>query len=212
MTPVAMNGAGSGGGAAMKQQQRWMVGGFVCVALGLLGPATGGARAGDKDDQDEEGFVQFSKDHPLGEVAPDKALVYVVRPTSVGFAIKSWLLCDDQVLGVNKGSSYFFAHVDPGKHVFWSKSENVDALELEVEAGKTYYLHQHVRLGGLKARTKLEVLDEADGQERLAKCAKHGVLTDTGRVRGLEIASEYQDRTAEDLARRASEEQKKKDK
>jgi hypothetical protein len=70
---------------------------------------------------------------------------------------------DDEILGINKGESYFFAYVAPGKHVFWSKSENVDALELTVEAGKTYYIQQHVRMGGFRARTKLEVLDEAEG-------------------------------------------------
>jgi len=175
---------------------------IACVALATL--AAGAAAAG-KDESDDEGYVEFSKDHPSGEVRADQALVYVVRPTSMGFAIKSWFLCDDQVLGVNKGSSYFFAHVAPGTHVFWSKSENVDALELEVEAGKTYYLQQHVRVGGWKARTQLELLDEAEGQQRLAKCTKHGALTDSGRSRGAEIAREHKDRAAEDLARRAKE-------
>lgn len=175
----------------------------VCVALALLLLSTV-AIAGKKDEDavDEEGYVEFSKERALGEVDPDKALIYVLRPTSMGFAIKSWFLCDDEVLGVNRGSSYFFAYVEPGKHVFWSKSENVDALELEVEAGKTYYIQQRVRMGGLKARTKLEVLDEAEGEKRLAKCAKHGVLTENGRNRGTEIAAEFKDRTEKDLERR----------
>ena len=196
----------------MNRQRRWILLGALGLALALGAAAPDDVRAGDKDEKDDEEFVEFSKEHPLGQVAPDKALVYFLRPTSVGFAIKSWMFRDEQVLGVNRGSSYFFAYVEPGKHVFWSKSENVDALELEVEAGKTYYLQQHVRMGGLKARTKLEVLAEADGVERLAKCSKHGVLTDKGRARGAELAKEYQDRTAEDLARRASEEQKQKEK
>ena len=188
----------------MTRHGTWTTVAILCCVVGL-----GAAQGQDEDKKDEEGFVEFTKDHPLGEARPDKALVYVVRPTSAAFRIKSWFLYDDQVLGVNRGSSYFFAHVDPGKHVFWSKSENVDAVELEVQAGKTYYLQQHVRMGGLKARTKLEVLDEATGQERLAKCSKHGVLTETGKARGAEIAAEYEDRTAEDLERRAKKEQDK---
>ena len=179
---------------------------LLCCVVGL-GVSQHWAKDKEDDKQDDEGYVEFRKEHPLGEVSPDKALVYVVRPTSMGFAIKSWFLCDDRALGVNRGSSYFFAHVDPGKHVFWSKSENVDALELELEAGKTYYIQQHVRVGGLKARTKLELLDEATGKEKLASCSKHGVLTESGKARGAEIASEYKDRTAEDLARRAKKEQ-----
>ena len=125
----------------------------LCAALALLALASAPAAAGGtdpRDGKDEENLVAFSKEHPLGEPKPDKALIYVVRPTSAGFAVKSWFFSDDQALGVNRGSSYFFADVEPGKHVFWSKSENVDAVELEVEAGQTYYLQQHVKIGGLK--------------------------------------------------------------
>jgi hypothetical protein len=178
---------------------------LLCAGLALVAfAASPAAHAGKtaEEDKDEENLVQFSQEHPLGEAKPDQALIYVVRPTSVGFAVKSWFFSDDQALGVNRGSSYFFAHVAPGKRVFWSKSENVDAVELEVEAGKTYYIQQHVKIGGFKARTKLEVLDETAGPERLAKCTKYGVLTDKGRARGAELAAEYQDHTAEDLARR----------
>ncbi len=180
----------------------------LSLALGLRGgPAFAGSKNADKDD---EGYVNFSKDHPLGESKPDKALIYVVRPTSVGFAIKSFFLCDDDILGINRGSSYFFAYLDPGKHVFWSKSENVDALELQVEAGHTYYIQQHVRMGGFRARTKLEVLNETDGTKALADCSKHGTMTDTGREKGKEIARDYKKNTQEDLDRRAREAKEKK--
>ena len=185
-----------------------VVNGILSAALALVVlasvPLAFAAKEADTE-KDEENFVDFSKEHPVGEPKADKALIYVVRPTSVGFAVKSWFFSDDRALGVNKGSSYFFADVDPGKRVFWSKSENVDAVELEVEAGKTYYLQQHVKVGGFKARTKLEVLDETAGKERLAKCTKHGVLTDKGHARGAELAAEYKDHTAEDLARREKE-------
>jgi hypothetical protein len=196
----------------MSDKSKWMAGVMVFSMLGLaVGSAVNVARAGDKDD-DKEGMVRFTKDHPVGEVDPGKALVYVVRPTSAAFGVKSWFLCDDEVLGVNRGSSYFFASVDPGTHVFWSKSENVDALELEVEAGMTYYIQQRVRMGGFKARTKLDVLDTAEGEKALAKCAKHGTLTAKGREQGMKIAREYKDRTAEDLERRAKKEEKEKKK
>ena len=159
----------------------------------------------------EGDLVEFSKDHARGEPGADKALVYVLRPSGMGAAVKSWFFCDDEVLGVNRGSSYFFAQVDPGTHVFWSKSENVDAVELEVGAGKTYYIQQQVRMGALKARTKLEILDEDEGEQRLAKCGKFGVLTAAGRERGAEIARESEDRTKEALERRAEKEEEEGD-
>jgi hypothetical protein len=182
----------------------------VCVVLGLLAGFSSDeiqARSKKKD----KNYVDFTQDLTRGEVLPDKALVYVVRPARLGFAIKSWFLCDDQVLGVNKGESYFFAYVEPGTHVLWSKSENVDALELELEAGETYYIQQKVQMGGLKARTKLEVLDEAEGERLLGKCSKHSTLTEAGRERGMEIAQEYRDRTEDDLERRATREAQNKE-
>ena len=191
--------AAPNGGAMKHFVKRFVWSALVLVPL--LGTPIAFA-ANNSDGEDEEHFVEFSKEHRRGQPKADKALIYVLRPTNVGFAVKSWFFSDGEVLGVNRGSSYFFAEVDPGKRVFWSKSENVDAVELEVGAGKTYYLQQHVKIGGLKARTKLEVLDATEGQTRLANCTKHGVLTDKGLARGAELAAEFRDRTAEDLARR----------
>jgi hypothetical protein len=161
---------------------------------------------------EDSGFVRIEDERPMGVVESDKALVYVVRPASVGYAIKSFFLCDDEILGINKGRCYFFAHVAPGKHVFWSKSENVDALELTVEAGKTYYIQQHVQVGALRARTKLEVLDETEGKKVLEKCKHHTSLTAKGIEKGKEIARDHKENTKEDLERRAKEEEKKEEK
>ncbi len=148
------------------------------------------------------------KNHPLGEVDTEKALVYVVRPATMGFAIKSFFLVDDEIMGINKGRSYFFTYVEPGSHVFWSKSENIDAMEFKVEAGKTYFIKQKVQMGGFRARTKLELLDEIDGQAALAKCKKHSTMTEEGRLKGLEIARDHRKDTQEDLDRRARKEAK----
>ncbi|HEU4401998.1 MAG TPA: DUF2846 domain-containing protein [Candidatus Polarisedimenticolia bacterium] len=179
-------------------------GSMIVTGLVLaLVPAAVPCRA--DDESDDAAYVTFSDDHPAGEARPDKALVYVVRPTKIGFAIKSFFLCDDAILGINKGSSYFFAQVDPGRHLFWSKSENVDGLELKVEAGKTYYIQQQVKMGAFRARTKLEVLDEAAGREALAKCKKYGAMTVKGRAKGQEIARDHKKDALEDVERRAKE-------
>ena len=151
------------------------------------------------------GFMEFTKEHPLAEERADKAIVYVVRPTSVGAAVKSFFFVDDEVVGINRGSSYFFTYVDPGKHVFWSKAENVSALEMEVEAGKTYYLWQKARMGGMKARVKLTEATEAEGQAALKKAGKYTSLTAAGEARAQEVADEFLARAKEKAAKRAAE-------
>ena len=133
-------------------------------------------------------LVEIQKSATMGEPAPDKALVYFVRPAFKGKAIKFWAMSDEQALGVTKGKTYIWAYVEPGKHLFWSKGENISALELEVEAGKTYYLFQKVKFGAMKARVSLAPMTEVEAQEAISKC-NYAKLTDEGRQRGAEIAA-----------------------
>lgn len=171
--------------------------------------ATTGGRAAEPAEEKEQGgegeYVIFTKDHPTGTAKPDRALLYVLRPTSVGAAIKSFFFVDDTIVGINRGSSYFFVDVPPGRHVLWSKSENVDAVEMVLEAGKTYYVQQQVQMGGFKARTKLEVLSDEDGRVKLEKCSKHGTLGPAGKAKGAEYAATLKANVQEDLDRRARE-------
>jgi hypothetical protein len=95
--------------------------------------------------------------------------------------------------------------VAPGKHVLWSKSENVDALEMTFEAGKTYYIHQQVQMGWGRARTKIEPLSDAEGADKLAKCGKHGTMQAAGVKLGQEYAATLKKNVQEDLDRRARE-------
>jgi len=39
-----------------------------------------------------------------------------------------------------------------------------------VEAGKTYYLQQKIKMGFMKARNKLVAISETEGKEALGKC------------------------------------------
>lgn len=106
--------------------------------------------------------------HPTPDAPADKALVYVMRTTIIGFKIHSKLAVDGKWMGTNRGKTYFFFTLDPGEHFVCSESENQDAIALTVEPGKTYYIQQQVKAGIWKARTKLAMLDEAKGKEELA--------------------------------------------
>jgi hypothetical protein len=69
---------------------------------------------------------------------------------------------------VNRGNNYFFFTLDPGEHYFCSKAENHSVLKLKVEAGKTYFVQQHVRMGMMKARNKIEPMTDEEGKAKLA--------------------------------------------
>ena len=107
--------------------------------------------------------------HPTPEAPPDKALIYVVRPTMMGNKIQTKLSVDQKWVGVNRGDNYFFFTLDPGEHYFCSTAENHSVLALKVEAGKTYYLQQKVRMGFMKASNRLAVISEEEGEVALSK-------------------------------------------
>jgi Protein of unknown function (DUF2846) len=107
--------------------------------------------------------------HPMGEQTADKALIYVLRPTMFGNKIQTKLAVDSEWMGVNRGNNYFFFSLAPGQHYFCSEAENLSVLILTVEAGKTYYLQQEIRMGMVKARNELAVMEEEKAKEKLAK-------------------------------------------
>jgi hypothetical protein len=109
------------------------------------------------------------KSHPLGEAPSDKALVYVVRPTMYGNKIQSKLAVNGTWMGVNRGHNYFFFTLDPGEHYLCSKAENKSVMALKVEAGKTYFVEQKIKMGFMKARNKIELIPEEEGKKKLAK-------------------------------------------
>jgi uncharacterized protein DUF2846 len=120
---------------------------------------------------DEHHTQRTEKDaQPLPAQPPDKALVYVMRPTHFGGAIQTKLAVDGKWVGINRVNNYFYVVLDPGPHYFCSQAENRGLLSLVVEAGKTYYLQQKITMGLMKARNDLEVLDEEEGKKDLAKC------------------------------------------
>ncbi len=110
------------------------------------------------------------KQHPTPEAPPDKALIYIIRPTMGGNKVQTKLGVDGQWMGVNRGDNYFFFTLAPGEHYFCSQAENRSVMALTVEAGKTYYLQQKIRMGWMKAGNNLALLNEAEGKEGLAKC------------------------------------------
>ncbi len=140
---------------------------------------------------------------PRADLQPDKALVYVMRPAFAGFAVPMYFFANDQFLGVNHGNEYFWVYLPPGRYIFWSKSENVNVVEADVEAGKTYYLRQKTVPGWIKARTAVELVDPAQGEELIDNCEKQAVWTDEQRQRGEEHARESWARAQQEAAEAA---------
>lgn len=95
---------------------------------------------------------------------PNQANLYVYRNEFIGASIRMPVELDGKEIGKTGPKSYLTLSVAPGKHTLVSKAENDFTLELLTEAGKNYYVWQEVKMGLLYARSKLQLMDEAQGQ------------------------------------------------
>ena len=168
---------------------------YVTVVVVLLMVAVSATLAG-------EYYVKHKGDDVKAEPAEGMGLVYVFRPATMGAAIKTWTFSDDQLIGVSKAKGYYFAQVPAGRHVLWSKAENVSALEVDVKAGETYYFKTAIKVGLAKARVKLVTVTAEEAEKFFAKCA-YCEPTEEGRQRAAEIAASRADKAEEKAAKRS---------
>ena len=94
----------------------------------------------------------MAKAAPVTAPSADKALVYFMRPSGLGFAINFQIWDGDRFIGLSQAKSYFGYQCDPGKHLFIGIAENKRGIEADLEAGKSYYIITQVRMGGWRAR------------------------------------------------------------
>lgn len=101
------------------------------------------------------GWSQKIKKPPEG-----KAVVYFVRTSAAGFLINFKYFDGDKYLG-KYADGYFMPYVcEPGKHLFWAKSENFDFVEADLEAGKIYVIDAVGKMGAFKAAVELTPYDD----------------------------------------------------
>ncbi|MBU0764394.1 MAG: DUF2846 domain-containing protein [Bacteroidetes bacterium] len=99
-----------------------------------------------------------------------KAKVYVLRPSRLGFAMGVKVFCNDKLIGKTKGGKFLEWELDPGTYTILSKAENAATIELNVEAGKEYFLKQIIFPGFWRARNKIEVVEEAQARQDIQTC------------------------------------------
>jgi len=109
------------------------------------------------------------------EAFAEEALVYVVRPSSLGTAVEIEVFVNEKFIGSTGGSRYLYTKLEPGRYVFRSEAENDSELVIKAEAGKIYYIEQDIGMGFLKARNELVLLNKLEGRAALQECS----LSDT---------------------------------
>lgn len=98
-------------------------------------------------------------------VPADKAGVYIYRNESMGAAVKMDVEVDGKAIGQTAANTYLYKEVAPGKHTVSSKAENTDTIEIDAKPGTLTYVWQEVKMGLMYARTKLNLVGEAEGKK-----------------------------------------------
>ena len=92
----------------------------------------------------------------------DKGQIVFFRPSKMmGAAIGYKVREGETELGKLKNGKYFVIQVEPGAHAYTVHSEAKDVLNMEIEAGETYYVSGGVSMGVLAGRPNLSPSDEA---------------------------------------------------
>ncbi len=101
---------------------------------------------------------------------PNKARIYVARPTSFGSAIPINISDGGKLIGHTGPNGYLCWERDPGKTELKGKAENTSTLTLNMEKGTVYYVQQHINMGFFIARNKLRQMIDDEGEKKVAKC------------------------------------------
>ncbi len=88
--------------------------------------------------------VFSQKFEPVKEIPEGKALVYIYRPGSmVGAAVHYTVNANDEKVSEAhlRNKTYLVYFPEPGRYTFWAQVTNTRReVDLDVEAGKTYYV------------------------------------------------------------------------
>ncbi|TDE05919.1 hypothetical protein [Flavobacterium sandaracinum] len=108
-----------------------------------------------------------------------KSLVYFTRVSATGFLINFKYFDGEKYLGKFNHGKYLVYECEPGTHLFWSKAENTDFLEAELEADKVYIIDSEPQMGAFKAGVKLMPFDnDSNNYKNIKKYErkKEGIL------------------------------------
>lgn len=111
-------------------------------------------------------FLLFGQAYMSAQtIAPapaDKAVVYFVRPSTMGLVVNFMYFDNDKVIGKFNGNKYLRYECEPGEHLFWARSESISLVRGNLEAGKIYMIEARPQMGVMVAGVKLVPINSAD--------------------------------------------------
>jgi hypothetical protein len=115
----------------------------------------------------------ITKSGQIGAPSAGKGQIVFFRPGSiVGMALGCTVHEGDRQVARLGSGKYYVITAEPGKHMFSTRGQSADALNLEVEADETYFVKCKIGSGVVSGAAQLEPSD----RESFAKKAKGSSL------------------------------------
>ena len=119
----------------------------------------------------DNGDVEFYNNEKIENFAT----VCVIRPRKHGSLLNGMKIYENEkIIGILSSNTYLLwkINADNGEVTISSKGEGTDTLRINPKAGKTYYIKQSHKTGWVKARPKIEFIDENEAKKLLKKAKK----------------------------------------
>lgn len=115
-----------------------------------------------------------------------KAIVYFYSLATIRTIgqVKKPVFLDDKEIAEIRPERYFIALLDPGKHSFRLKNKKFGGIEMDFEAGKTYYIRIGWTSDGILKPTGISLIPVESG----AYDIKHLRPVDAKNIKNREIA------------------------
>ena len=98
-------------------------------------------------------------------VRMDAATVYVYRDEIFGAILPIVVAVNGVDIGATGAYTFFELDLKPGAYRLESFAGGVSVLDLQVEAGKNYFVWQEIKLGQSRAASLLQAVDESTGSK-----------------------------------------------
>lgn len=141
--------------------KRWIIG---CLAVAFFALTAGCATLPSQEQMAADLAGYELPKQPEAE----SALVYVVRPSGLGFAVRFNVFLDDKEdsseMGYTRGSQYVYFFVSPGTHTIFSKAENWAEVSIDAKPHDVIFIKQMPAIGIIMSRNSLEQVQETEGK------------------------------------------------
>lgn len=122
-------------------------------------------------------FLTITAFHrPPSPAADDTATVYVYRVGQFGAAAANWSIwADGKKICKLSNNKFIMAKVQPGKHVFTAKIGGMSLLkketeiEIDAEAGQSYYIACNVKQSITRARLEMIEVTKHSAEKQMEK-------------------------------------------